>query len=95
MPAPAAEVEADGQGVRVTSPDRLIYPATESTPEVTKLQVVEYYASVGAGIMRACELFGAFENNVVYRHDLNAVVALEYAGVNSGDVARAYDSDSD
>jgi DNA ligase D-like protein (predicted polymerase) len=53
MATPAAEVVADGQAVRVTSPDRLIYPATESTPEVTKLQVVEYYASVGAGIMRA------------------------------------------
>ena len=53
MPAAATEVEADGQAVRVTSPDRLIYPATESTPEVTKLQVVEYYLSVADGIMRA------------------------------------------
>ena len=53
MATPAAEVVAEGQAVRVTSPDRLIYPATETTPEVTKLQVVEYYASVGAGIMRA------------------------------------------
>ena len=53
MPAAAAEVDADGQAVRVSSPDRLIYPATESTPDVTKLQVVEYYLSVGDGIMRA------------------------------------------
>ena len=53
MATPAAEVLADGQPVRVTSPDRLIYPATESTPEITKLQVVEYYASVHEGIMRA------------------------------------------
>src|SRR6188472_3861344 len=53
MPAAAAEVEADGQAVRVSSPDRLIYPATESTPDVTKLQVVEYYLRVADGIMRA------------------------------------------
>ena len=53
MATPAAEVEADGVPVRVTSPDRLIYPATESTSEITKLQVVEYYLSVADGIMRA------------------------------------------
>src|SRR3954465_2850564 len=53
MATPAVEVDAAGQSVRVTSPDRVIYPATESTPEVTKLQVVEYYVAVGAGIMRA------------------------------------------
>jgi DNA ligase D len=44
----AAEVEADGQAVRVTSPDRVIFP-----PDVTKLQVVEYYIAVGPGILRA------------------------------------------
>jgi DNA ligase D len=44
----AAEVEADGQAVRVTSPDRVIFP-----PDVTKLQVVEYYVAVGPGILRA------------------------------------------
>ncbi len=53
MPAKAAQVEADGQAVRVSSPDRVIYPATDSTAEVTKLQVVEYYLSVGDGITRA------------------------------------------
>lgn len=50
---PAAEVDADGTPVRVSSPDRVIYEATERTPEVTKLMVAEYYASVGDGIMRA------------------------------------------
>ena len=49
----AAEVVADGEPVRVSSPDRLIYPATETTPEITKLQVAEYYVAVGEGIMRA------------------------------------------
>ena len=51
--AAAVEVDAHGQAVRVTSPDRVIYPATERGPAVTKLQVVKYYVSVGNGIMRA------------------------------------------
>jgi len=50
---PAAEVEADGRVVRVSSPDRIIYEATERTPEVTKVMVAEYFASVGDGLMRA------------------------------------------
>ncbi len=54
MPKPAAaEVDAGGRGVRVSSPDRVIYPATDRTPEVTKLMVAEYFASVGDGLMRA------------------------------------------
>jgi DNA ligase D len=44
----AAQVEADGQAVRVTSPDRVIFP-----PDITKLDVVEYYVAVGPGILRA------------------------------------------
>src|SRR3569833_892506 len=48
-----ATVEADGREVRVSSADRVIFPATERTPEVTKLQVVEYYVAVGDGILRA------------------------------------------
>ena len=39
--------------MRVSSPDRVIYEATDRTAEVTKLQVVEYYAAVDDGIMRA------------------------------------------
>src|SRR3954462_12927413 len=53
MASPASEVVADGRPVRVSSPDRVIYEATDRTPEVTKLQVVEYYVAVGEGIMRA------------------------------------------
>jgi DNA ligase D-like protein (predicted polymerase) len=53
MATPAAEVDAGGRAVRVSSPDRVIYEATERTPEVTKLMVAEYYVSVGDGIMRA------------------------------------------
>jgi DNA ligase D len=51
----ATTVVADGREVRVSSPDRVIFPATERTAEVTKLEVVEYYLAVGDGIMRALE----------------------------------------
>jgi DNA ligase D-like protein (predicted polymerase) len=50
---PAAEVVAGGRAVRVSSPDRVIYEATDRTPEVTKLMVAEFFASVGDGLMRA------------------------------------------
>jgi DNA ligase D-like protein (predicted polymerase) len=53
MATPATEVHAGGRTVRVSSPDRVIYEATDRTPEITKLQVVEYYLSVEDGIMRA------------------------------------------
>lgn len=55
MPARAVEVDVAGEAVRVSSPDRVIYPATERTPEVTKLAVVEYYLSVADGILRALD----------------------------------------
>ena len=50
---PAAEVQAGDRAVRVSSPDRIIYEATDTTPEVTKLMVAEYFASVEDGLMRA------------------------------------------
>ncbi len=50
---PAAEVDAGGRAVRVSSPDRVIYEETERTPEITKLMVAEYFAAVGDGLMRA------------------------------------------
>jgi len=46
-------VDADGREVRVTSPDRVIFPATERSDAITKLDVVNYYLAVGDGIMRA------------------------------------------
>ena len=33
----AAEVDAGGRPVRVSSPDRVIYPATDRTPDITAL----------------------------------------------------------
>lgn len=48
-----AVVEADGVEVRISSPDRVIYEATDRTPAITKLQVAQYFADVGEGLMRA------------------------------------------
>jgi DNA ligase D len=46
-------VEAEGREVRVSNPERVIFPATDRSREVTKLDVVNYYLAVGDGIMRA------------------------------------------
>jgi DNA ligase D len=46
-------VDADGREVRVSNPDRVIFPETERTATVTKGDIVRYYVSVGGGIMRA------------------------------------------
>jgi DNA ligase D len=46
-------VEAGDREVRVSSADRVIFPATERTPAFTKLDVVNYYLAVDDGIMRA------------------------------------------
>ena len=48
-----AHVRAGEREVRVSSPDRVIYEATERTPAVTKLMVCEYVAAVGERLMRA------------------------------------------
>jgi DNA ligase D len=53
MATDAATVEADGREVRVSSPDRVIFPATDRSGDITKLQIAEYYVAVGHGIMRA------------------------------------------
>jgi DNA ligase D len=51
----ATIVDAGGRDLRVTSADRVIFPATDHTPDITKLDIVEYYLAVGDGIMRALE----------------------------------------
>ncbi len=50
---PDAYVQAGEREVRVSSPDRVIYEATELTAEVTKLMVASYFVSVQDGLMRA------------------------------------------
>src|SRR3954470_8822112 len=49
----ATTIDAGGRGLRVSSPDRVIFPPTERSGPVTKLDVVEYYLAVGDGILRA------------------------------------------
>jgi DNA ligase D len=53
---PATEettVDAGAREVRISNPGRVIFPATERTAEVTKLDIARYYLSVGDGILRA------------------------------------------
>ena len=49
----AVIVDAGGRDLRVSSPDRVIFPPTERSGAVTKLDIVEYYLAVRDGIMRA------------------------------------------
>jgi DNA ligase D len=51
--ADATTVDAGGRELRVSSPDRVIFPKTDRTPDHTKLDIVEYYLAVEDGIMRA------------------------------------------
>jgi DNA ligase D len=53
MPVAEVTVEAGGRDVRVSNPDRVIFPATERTRPVTKLDIVDYYLAVEDGILRA------------------------------------------
>ncbi len=54
MPASEATVVVAGdRDVRVSSPDRVIFPSTELGPAITKLDIVRYYVAVDDGIMRA------------------------------------------
>jgi DNA ligase D len=53
---PATEetiVDAGGRDLRVSNPDRVIFPATDHSEPVTKLDIVNYYLAVEDGIMRA------------------------------------------
>jgi DNA ligase D len=52
-PAPETIVDAGGRDLRVSNPDRVIFPPTDRTAPVTKLDIVSYYLAVGDGIMRA------------------------------------------
>jgi DNA ligase D len=49
MAAPAIELEVGKRLVRVSNPDKVLFPARGET----KLDLVEYYLSVGEGIVRA------------------------------------------
>jgi DNA ligase D len=49
MPSPFIELEIEGRTVKVTNPDKVLFPARGET----KLDLVHYYLSVGDGIVRA------------------------------------------
>lgn len=49
----AALVMAGDREVRISSPERVIYEATDRTPEITKLQVAEYFVAISPGFMHA------------------------------------------
>jgi DNA ligase D len=49
----AVIVEAGGRDLRVSNPDRVIFPKAGRSAAVTKLDVVNYYLAVGDGVMRA------------------------------------------
>ena len=51
--ASEAHVRAGEREVRISSPERIVYEATETTAEVTKLMVAQFFASVEDGLMRA------------------------------------------
>ncbi|KQX69380.1 non-homologous end-joining DNA ligase [Angustibacter sp. Root456] len=47
--SPPVELDVDGRTVRITHPERVYFPAIGAT----KLDLAQYYASVGEGIVRA------------------------------------------
>ena len=49
----SATVSVGERDVRVSSPDRVVYEATERTPAISKLQVCEYFAAVGEVMLRS------------------------------------------
>ncbi len=53
MPSPAIEIAAAGCPVRVTNPDREVFPAGPGIPAATKGDVARYYADVGEPLLRA------------------------------------------
>lgn len=53
MASDAVEIPAGERSVRVSSPTRVIFEATDFSAEVTKVMVAEYYVAVADGLMRA------------------------------------------
>src|SRR3954469_3641644 len=51
----AVTVDAGERALRVSNPDRVIFPKTRRSGAVTKLDVVNYYLAVAEGILRALE----------------------------------------
>src|SRR5690606_3819994 len=50
---PAQRMAIGHREVRISSPGRVIFEATERTPAITKLEVCTYVATMGEAFMRA------------------------------------------
>lgn len=55
MAAKETHVEVGSRSVRVSSPDRVVFEPTDESPAATKLDVVNFYATVGTEILRALD----------------------------------------
>ena len=53
MATPATSIEVQGREIRVTNPDKVYFPDAEGGP-ITKLEVVEYWASVAEAALHGC-----------------------------------------
>ena len=53
MPSASTTLQVGEHEVRVSSPDRVVYAATDRTPEITKLQVCEYVAALAPTWLRS------------------------------------------
>ncbi|GAB4085827.1 non-homologous end-joining DNA ligase [Myceligenerans cantabricum] len=51
--AEPVEIDVAGRSVRVSSPDRVVFPGSAAGPALTKLDVVQYFVSVAEGITGA------------------------------------------
>lgn len=52
MSEPADVLHVAGHDVRLTHPDKVMYPATADTPDVTKRHVADYYLAVAPALLR-------------------------------------------
>jgi DNA ligase D len=54
-PPEEVKVDAGGRELRVSNPERVIFPRTNHSGPLTKLDIVSYYLAVADGIMRALD----------------------------------------
>ncbi len=50
MPTPATTIEVEGREIRVSNPDKILFPENG----VTKMELVEYYLTVGEAVLIGC-----------------------------------------
>lgn len=50
--ASSLSMDIGGRTLRVTNPDKVVFPGLDGQPAVTKLNLIEYYLSVADGALR-------------------------------------------